>query len=115
MGRPQMPKGDKTMFDSNVAPVKVPGHWYILKVSSTGKSYKIENDPVGCSISKTGVVKFPEHFIIMDIMTDVHSKKASDKNVSVNYYDDFTQGFTLPDKTSFDTATFWVLGYIDEV
>lgn len=83
--------------------------WYNIQVSSTGKSYKLEHDTLGCTISKTGVIKLPEGCSIINIESCVCTKKKSEQGIEIMYLDDNVQGFTLPDKTALVDADIWVL------
>ena len=83
--------------------------WYNLKISSTGKSYKVDFDTLGCTISKTGVIKLPADCNILNIESCVSTKKKSETGIDIVYLDDNIQGFTLPDKAALVDADIWVL------
>lgn len=83
--------------------------WYNVQISSTGKSYKLDHDPIGCTISKTGVIKLPAGCAIVDIESCIRTKKKSDQGVEIVYLDDNIQGFTLPEKSVLDEADIWLL------
>ena len=86
------------MFDNRNNYLK--GNWYNFKISCTDKSYKLIRDPIGCTITRTCVIKFPRGYHVLDVMPDVTNIKKSDTGISIKYLDDNTQGISLPDKGS---------------
>ena len=95
------------MFENKMS--KQPGgEWIEIKIRSTGKSYKIDDDPVGCDLMRPGIVVMPEGYRVLQIMADIFTKEASEKGVDIKYLADGKQGFSLPSKTSFDIMTVWV-------
>lgn len=97
------------MFENKMS--KQPGgEWIEIKIRSTGKSYKIDDDPVGCDLMRSGIVVMPDGYRVLLVMTDIlYTKEASEKGVDIKYLADGKQGFSLPSKTSFDIMTVWVL------
>lgn len=83
--------------------------WYNIQVSSTGKSYKIDYDPLGCTLTKTGAIKLPEGVGIVDIESYVINKKKSEQGIEIVYLDDGLQGFSLPDKAALISADIWIM------
>lgn len=83
--------------------------WYNIQVSSTGKSYKLDHDPIGCTLTKTGVIKLPAGLNILNIESCVCTKKKSDQGIEIQYLDENTQGFSLPDKSALSSADIWLL------
>lgn len=84
------------------------GNWLEIKVSSTGKSYKLEKDPVGCVLMRSGIVILPKGYHVLGVFADVDNIAASEKSIEIKYFEDGTQGFTLPSKTSFESMVVWV-------
>lgn len=82
--------------------------WYNIQVSSTGKSYKLDHDSIGCTLTKTGVIKLPAGMSIINIESCVCTKRKSDQGINIVYLDENTQGFTLPDKSALSSADIWV-------
>ena len=95
------------MFENKMS-TQPSGEWIEIKIRSTGKSYKIDADPVGCDLMRSGIVVMPEGYHILQVMSDIFTKEASEKGVEIKYLADGKQGFSLPSKTSFDIMTVWV-------
>ena len=97
-----------TFKNRNYLPYMSKGRWYEFFVESDGTNYKLTKaDLNDCKISNNSLI-LPKDFHILTFTQDIHAIGDSTFMPELPLFSDNTQGFVLPDATSFDYMTIYL-------